>query len=333
MSSAMDDLLTLPETMDVHQPVLYRELLEAMESRHARTGGGAGVFLDGTFGAGGHSRGLLEMGPEVRVIAMDRDPDAGRRAALLKEEYGARFEFHDMNFADIGKLELEGVDGACFDLGVSSHHFDEGARGFSFRKASPLDMRMDPRRGRSAAEFLETAKEEEIVEAVRDFGEEPAWRKIVRAILENRGTGKLGNTLSFAALIEEVSGKPHGSYRHQRIHPATRTFQGVRIAVNGELEALERMLPAVFEKLNPGGVLAIISFHSLEDRMVKRFMRRMAGRPEHGRDNRTQEERTVRARLIGNKPIRPSEEEIRRNPRSRSAIFRLIEKLETTSTA
>ena len=315
------------DSMASHEPVLLDEILGAMAGTLEDGETREGRFLDGTFGGGGHTEGLLSLNHAVEVVALDRDPEAAERAHELEEEYGDRFAFIDLNFAELGKLEVRGFNGALFDLGVSSYQLDDGERGFSFRSEAYLDMRMDPRRGMSAAEFLEQAPEADLIRAIRDYGEEPSWRRVVRALLKHRGTGKLQNTLSLATLIEETLGPKSRYGRPQRIHPATRSFQGIRIAVNAELEALEAMLPVAFEMLKPGGVLAVISFHSLEDRIVKRFTRRMAGRPEHGWDQRTQDQRTVQGQMLGSKAIRPSPAEVERNPRSRSARLRLIEKL------
>jgi 16S rRNA (cytosine1402-N4)-methyltransferase len=186
-------------------------------------------------------------------------------------------------------------------------------------------MRMNPEEGMSAAEFLETADEESLVRAVRNYGEEQRWRRVVKAIIAARGTGKLQRTRSLAELIVEAVGPtPRG---RKAVHPATRTFQGIRVEVNDELSAIERGLPAAFDRLLPEGVLAAISFHSLEDRIVKRFCRKVAGRPEHARDSRTQDEREVRASMISTRPIGPSEAEIETNPRSRSARLRAVRKI------
>ena len=190
---------------------------------------------------------------------------------------------------------------------------------------APADMRMNPQSGLSAAEFLETSDEEGLIRAVRNYGEEKRWRSVVAAILQARGTGSLQRTSSLANLIANAVG-PNRSGR-SFVHPATRSFQGIRIEVNNELSAIERGLPAAFDRLLPDGILAAISFHSLEDRIVKRFCRKMAGRPEHSHDSRTQDEREVRASMITTRPISPSEFEIQSNPRSRSARLRSIRKI------
>jgi len=232
---------------------------------------------------------------------------------------------HHLNFADLDQLDEEGFAGVFFDFGLSSFQLDTAERGFSFRVDAPVDMRMNSGTGISAAEFLETADEESLVRAVRNYGEEKRWRRVVESILRARGTGRLQRTQSLAELVGEAVGPaPRG---RKSVHPATRTFQGIRIEVNDELSAIERGLPAAFDRLLPGGILAAISFHSLEDRIVKRFCRKMAGRPEHARDNRTQDQRDVRAEMISTRAIAPGEAEIQNNPRSRSARMRAICKL------
>ncbi len=300
---------------DGHEAVLLAETLEALQA------GTGGRFLDATFGGGGHSRAVLDSHPANRLTALDRDPAAEERARVFGAEFPGRFTFHRMDFGDLADLEESDFDGILFDLGVSSFQLDETERGFSFRTDAPLDMRMDPDRGRPASRFLEEASEEELVEAVRDFGEERSWRRVVRAIRDARGSGVLERTESFADLV--VSAVPAAA-RRGRIHPATRTFQGVRIAVNRELESVERALPAGFERLAPGGRMVVISFHSLEDRLVKRFFRARAGRPEGANDSRPQDERVALADLPFTRPLRPSEKEIRRNPRSRSSRMRVL---------
>ncbi|MEM9026489.1 MAG: 16S rRNA (cytosine(1402)-N(4))-methyltransferase RsmH, partial [Verrucomicrobiota bacterium] len=224
-----------PGDHSVHVPVLFDEVLEAFRPLFDKPT----VICDATFGGGGHTCGLLDMLPQAKIVGLDQDPDAVSRADSVKSRYQERFEFVSTNFEHIAEVESlkEGVDGILFDLGVSSFQFDEGGRGFSFRDDAPLDMRMDTRVGRSAAEFLETADEDELVEAIRDFGEERQWRKVVSAIQQARGSERLRRTRSFAELIEECIGTPPRYRKGQRInkiHPATLTFQGIRIAVNRE---------------------------------------------------------------------------------------------------
>ncbi len=304
-----------------HIPVLLDEALTALNPGAARR------YLDCTFGGGGHAKALLESGKGVEVVSLDCDPDAAARAAPLVKTHGERFRFHDLSFQCLDEATSEGeLDGILFDLGISSFQLSEAKKGFSFRLDAPIDMRLNPREGQSAAEFLETATRESLVRAVREYGEERRWHRVVNAILDARGTGKLEHTVSAAEVVEKAIKTPRG--RKPRMHPATKTFQGIRIAINGELEAIAVALPKAFRALKPGGVLVVIAFHSLEDRIVKRFMRRMAGRPEHRLDSRPVQERKVYAELTSTKAIMPTKEEIERNSRSRSARMRVLKKIE-----
>ena len=302
-----------------HQPVLLAEVLELLlPAPGAR-------ILDGTFGGGGHTRAILAAHADVQVIAIDRDPAAQERAEELRAEFGERFELVDSDFGRLGQLEIGSFDGALFDLGVSSFQLDEADRGFSFRQDAPADTPLRGSIRMSAAAWLETATEDMLVRAVRNYGEEKSWRRVVKALIASRGTGQLARTASLAEVVADVI--PAALRRKSKIHPATRTFQGIRIAVNDEIGAIERAMPAAFERLNPGGVLAVISFHSLEDRPVKQFFRRQCGQPVGTNDSTPQDLREKFADALTRKPITAGEDELAVNPRSRSAKLRGLRKL------
>jgi 16S rRNA (cytosine1402-N4)-methyltransferase len=299
----------------MHRPVLVSEAVEGLAVRPR------GVYVDGTFGRGGHSRAILErLGPSGRLIALDRDPEAERAASSIADP---RFSFLRTNFGNLAKA-IEGlppVEGMLFDLGVSSPQLDDPARGFSFRADGPLDMRMDPDSGTSAAEWLATAEEQQIREVIRDYGEERFAKQIAAAIVAARGGEPLLRTRQLADLVGQAV-----RTREPGQDPATRTFQALRIYLNRELEEVSVMLPQALDRLAPGGRLAVISFHSLEDRIVKRFMQ-AAARPEMPRrlPLRASEMPQPALILVG-RAAKPSEKEIRANPRARSAILRIAER-------
>jgi 16S rRNA (cytosine1402-N4)-methyltransferase len=301
--------------------VLLQEALEGLAPRDD------GWYVDATYGRGGHSAALLaRLGADGRLLALDKDPQAvahGRE--LFRQE--PRFEIRHAGFEDLAAVVapwLAGrpLAGVLFDLGVSSPQLDEPTRGFSFAHDGPLDMRMNTAAGPTAAEWLETVSPRELTDVLFRYGEEPRARQIAAAIVRAREAGALTTTRQLADLIAAHAGRSKG-----RIHPATRAFQAIRIAVNDELGALERALAASLELLAPGGRLVVISFHSLEDRIVKRFMAREArgdeayaglpSIPPHARP---------KLKLIG-KLVRPTEAETLRNPRSRSARLRIAERL------
>jgi 16S rRNA (cytosine1402-N4)-methyltransferase len=297
----------------VHIPVLAAEALAALSIR------ADGTYVDGTFGRGGHSRAILaQLAPQGRLIALDRDPQAAEAAAAIGD---ARFAFFRTRFSQISEVVPREVHGMLFDLGVSSPQVDDPARGFSFRSDGPLDMRMDPTTGVSAAQWLAVAQEQEIREVIREYGEERFAKQIAAAIVAARGSQPVARTRQLADLVAKAV-----RTREPGQDPATRTFQALRIHVNRELEEVSLMLPQAVSRLAAGGRLALISFHSLEDRIVKRFMQALA-RPEvpRGLPLRASEMPQPALKLVG-RPIRPSEHETRSNPRARSAVLRVAER-------
>jgi 16S rRNA (cytosine1402-N4)-methyltransferase len=305
-----------------HEPVLLSAALTFLAPRDG------GRYIDATFGGGGHSRAILEASaPSGQVLAIDADPAAVARARALAERYPGRLLPCHGNFRNLARLAQSygfvPVDGILFDLGLSSDQLADPARGFSFQLAGPLDMRFDPTSGEPAAVIVNTWSAEELAKLFWQYGEEPRAWAIAQTIVAERARQPIETTTQLAALVERIAGS-----RRERIHPATRVFQALRIAVNQELEALAAGLAQAVELLRPGGRLVVIAFHSLEDRLVKQFFRREAaaclcppGTPVCICGHRP------RLRLLTPRPVRPSAEEIARNPRSRSARLRAAERI------
>jgi 16S rRNA (cytosine1402-N4)-methyltransferase len=307
-----------------HVPVLAREVVEALSPRDG------GRYLDGTFGAGGYSSAMLDRA-RCEVIALDRDPDAIAAGQALAQRYAPRLRLIEGRFGDMVELlSAEGVDevdGVALDLGVSSMQFDQAERGFSFRASGPLDMRME-RRGPSAADLVNETDEAELADILWRYGEERKSRRVARAIVEARKLKRIETTGELAEIVRRAVG-PQG---RDESDPATRTFQALRIAVNDELGELERGLAAAEQVLAPGGRLAVVSFHSLEDRAVKEFVRARAGRvPAPSRHAPpAREVRVATLSDLTRKPVVPTAAEIAANPRARSARLRVAEKRAAT---
>ena len=305
-----------------HQTVLLREAIDALDIKPA------GTYVDGTFGRGGHSRAILErLGPEGRLLALDRDPQA---VAMARETRDQRLTVMHRRFSDLAEalrlagMEVEdGVDGVLLDIGVSSPQLDQGERGFSFRYDAPLDMRMDTTQGETAAQWLQRVGVQEITEVIRNYGEERFAFQIAKKIVAARGERPLATTGELAALVRSAV-----RTREPGKDAATRTFQALRIHINQELEQLALVLPQTVTVLKQGGRLVVISFHSLEDRIVKRFMR------DEAAPDRLPRKLPLRVvdlpqpclRLVG-KPVKASAAEVAANPRARSAVMRVAEKL------
>ncbi|MCQ4170599.1 16S rRNA (cytosine(1402)-N(4))-methyltransferase RsmH [Hafnia paralvei] len=304
-----------------HKTVLLDEAVNGLNLRSN------GIYIDGTFGRGGHSRLILsQLGPEGRLLAIDRDPQAIAAAAEITDP---RFSIIHGPFSDMAtyvrELGLEGrINGVLLDLGVSSPQLDDAERGFSFMRDGPLDMRMDPTRGLSAAEWLMKAEEEDIAWVLKTFGEERFAKRIARAIVERNRLEPMTRTHELATLIANAS-----PFREKHKHPATRSFQAIRIYINSELEEIERALNGALEILSPEGRLSVISFHSLEDRIVKQFIRHHsrgpqvpAGIPLTEAQLRSQGGRKLKA--LGK--MKPSSDEVSANPRARSSVLRFAER-------
>lgn len=307
--------------VSLHRPVLLAEAVAALNLRPE------GIYVDGTFGRGGHARAIVQrLGPQGRLLAIDKDPQA---VAVAREAFAGdvRFSMQRGTFAMLKEYVqacgwMSRVDGVLLDLGVSSPQLDDAGRGFSFLRDGPLDMRMDPESGISAAQWLATASEQDIASVLYTYGEERYSRRIARAIVAARGEAPIVTTGRLAAIVATAN----PAWEKDK-HPATRSFQAIRIFINRELEDLQACLPQAVEVLAPGGRLAVISFHSLEDRIVKRFIRDQArgdvfppGVPV------TQAQLQPRLRAVG-KAIYAGDEELKENPRARSAVLRVAEKI------
>ena len=302
-------------TQAEHVSVLLAESVSALSVR------ADGSYLDGTFGRGGHSREILSrLSPSGKLIAVDKDPAAEASALSLAND--PRFQFEPGSFADISRIVTDNsLDGILLDLGVSSPQLDDAQRGFGFGGDGPLDMRMDTRTGMTAAQWLASAPEQDIADVIKTYGEERFGKRMAAAIVKARAETPITGTRQLANIIAEANPKwePHK-------HPATRAFQAIRIFINRELEDLELALECMVDKLVVGGRLVVISFHSLEDRIVKRFMRDQARGiqlPRHVPVIDSDAGKTLN--LVG-KAMKPSNEEIARNPRSRSAVMRIAER-------
>ena len=312
-----------PSTSSTHTTVLLHEAVDAMAIKQD------GVYVDGTFGRGGHARAILEcLGPDGKLIAIDRDPRAiAAGAALAKSD--KRFSLHHARLSELGNVlehatgsRKNAVDGVLADLGVSSPQLDEQERGFSFRFDGPLDMRMDTTQGETVEEWINRADEQEIGEVIWRYGEERFARQIARAVVAARIIGRIRTTRELAELVaKNVRTREPGK------HAATRTFQAFRIFINQELEEIEQVLPQAVVGMRTGGRLVVIAFHSLEDRIVKRFMQN-AAKADHLPSKlpiRANEIDDATLRIIG-RAVKPTDAEVAANPRARSAIMRVAEK-------
>ncbi|HKO34965.1 MAG TPA: 16S rRNA (cytosine(1402)-N(4))-methyltransferase RsmH [Pyrinomonadaceae bacterium] len=305
-----------------HRPVLLRETIESLAVKRG------GLFVDCTVGLGGHSEAILQASPDAQVLGIDRDEEALQLARERLAEFGGRFRAVRADFRELTRVlataEVKAVRGILADLGVSSLQLDSPSRGFSFRHEAPLDMRMDMSSGETAAELLGRLSEVEIARLIFEYGEERHSRRIARRIVARREAGEpVTSTTELAKLVERAIGG-----KKRRIHPATRTFQALRIAVNRELEGLDQFVADAFDALEPHGRLAVISFHSLEDRIIKRTLLKLSGRcqcpprlPQCACGARQVIE------ILTRRPLTPTEDEIAENPRARSAKLRIAAKL------
>jgi 16S rRNA (cytosine1402-N4)-methyltransferase len=304
----------------MHQTVLLREAVDALVTRPA------GFYVDGTFGRGGHSQYLLEhMAADGRLLGVDKDPEAQAAAGELAS-VEPRFEFFHGSFAELpaqlSRMGVDAVDGILLDLGVSSPQLDDGERGFSFSEDGPLDMRMDTTRGETAAEWLSYAEVDEIARVLKEYGEERFSRRIAAAIVAARDERFITTTARLAQVVSEANPRWE---KHK--HPATRAFQAIRIKINSELVDLQELLAATLDMLRVGGRLVVISFHSLEDRLVKRYMRDMARGEQFPVGVPVRDSAINRRMKLMGKAVRASADEVAGNVRSRSAIMRVAEKI------
>lgn len=306
------------EDFTYHRPVLVAEAVELLAPR------AGALVVDATCGGGGHTEEILRTGADV--LAFDQDPDAIEHASERLASYGGRVTLRQINFRDaavvLDQLGIVGIGGALLDLGVSSRQLENAERGFSVMRNGPLDMRMDPRHERTAAMVVNSYSEEDLTRLFRDLGEEPAARRIASQLVKLRKTTPFHDTLQLAKAVEKIV------WRHGRRHPATQVFQALRMEVNDELGALQEGLRVLTGRLEPGARIAVITFHSLEDRIVKNFFRdrsrQLLDRPEWPAPRPNPD---FALRLITSKPVEPGENEQRVNPRSRSAKLRVAEKV------
>jgi 16S rRNA (cytosine1402-N4)-methyltransferase len=324
-SAPTDASATLPPTAGemVHTAVLLEEAVDALNIQ------ADGSYIDCTFGRGGHSKKILErLGSKGHLFAIDRDLAAMETAKAITDD---RFHVEHLHFSEINQLKvlnnISSVDGILLDLGISSPQVDEGARGFSFRFDGPLDMRMDQTRGKTAAELLAAISEKKLIEVIKNYGEERFAKQVARAIIKERTDGRaIATTGELAKIVASAIHKVEPGQ-----NPATRTFQALRIFVNQELEELSLVLPQCLDFLAPGGRLVVISFHSLEDRIVKRFIKSEMNRDDLPSNFPIKAKDLPQPRFLSvGKATKPSEEEVRRNPRSRSAVMRVATRTAAT---
>ena len=307
-----------------HRSVLYKEIIHALQPKSG------GRYVDGTLGAGGHARGIMEAcAPDGQLLGLDVDPQALAIARRILAPYEGRIHLAQASYTtlshQLAQLGWEAVDGIVLDLGASSMQFDTPERGFSFMQDAPLDMRFGPHASQTAADIVNGYSERELADLIYEYGEERDSRKIARAIVKAR---PLHTTRELVAVIESVSPRRGSFGKLRSVHPATRTFQALRIAVNEELASIEEVLPQAVANLNVGGRLAVISFHSLEDRIVKDFFREQSRDLINPPYERIYErERSAVLKEVNRKPIVPSDDEIQNNPRARSAKLRIAQKV------